>query len=244
MRIFLVAALSVCAWAQTGLERPPLGTMLDSNGAARPVYGVVGSVTLGGTTATGVLSIACSRQLCLMKTDSAIQSSAGAISAPPGPAVFGLDQAAAYVYFPESRQLARWHDTQLDWIPWDLPGEVLSLQAVSGSVHAAVRLNRQVSIVHLALDDGSLAVLDGLPDTASAVMLLGSGVLYADPDKVVLRRPDGTEQLFEVKAANAFFALGDGYVEIRAGPSTFALRIDPGRERLFLLPEPVPETRQ
>ena len=243
MKVFFITAATLCAWAvwaqaQPGLVRPQLGTMLDSSGAARPVYGVPGSVMLGDPAATGVLASACSRQLCLLKTDSALLSPTGSIPAPAGPAVFALDGAEAFVYFPESQQLAHWHGGQLDFTPLNVEGKILSLRAEGGKIDAVIRRGDRVSIESLSLDGASLGVTGSLPDGTQAAMLTGTGgVLFANRDSLVLLHADGTEKRFEVAGAQAMFALGDGYVEVRAGPSTYAVRVDPGQERIFLLPE-------
>ena len=145
--ILLLWALA-SAYAQTGLDRPQMGVMLDSSGAARAVDGVLGSILLGDTLATGALSIASSRRLWLVKTDSAILSSIGSVPAPPGPALFALDGATALVYFPASNQLARWHEGQLDFLDAGIPDEVLApIRAGSGStLDAAVRRDGRASL--------------------------------------------------------------------------------------------------
>ncbi len=114
MRAFVLVSLTVCAWAQSGIEVPAIGAMVDSSGALRPVEGVAGNFLLGPATLPGVISAACSRQLCLAKTDSKIVSPSGEVDAPAGPAVFGLSGSDAVVFFPETRTFARWHDDTLD----------------------------------------------------------------------------------------------------------------------------------
>jgi hypothetical protein len=233
MKIAIAMSLGACAWAQSGLDRPTLGTMLDATGATRPVYGVAGSVTLGDVAATGVLSTACSQKVCLAKTDSSIISLTQSIDAPPGPALFALDGDAAFVYFPQSNRLARWHDGQLDPLDFDVDGEILSLRAVQGTLEFAARRRTGVWIVR----DGN-SVVDSLPRATKLVMLLKSGVLFSVEDGLMLRRPDGAWVRFVVRGVEALLALGEDYVQIRAGGSTYALRVTPGREQLFLIPEP------
>src|SRR5713101_6330173 len=108
MRILMFFFTLASVMAQ--IEHPRLGLMPDQNGAARPVEGVAGSVTLGDAIANGVMSLGCSKRLCLVKTDASIVSSSGeAADAPPGPALFALDGNSAFVYFEHSQRLARWH---------------------------------------------------------------------------------------------------------------------------------------
>ena len=233
MKFFIVVVMGVCAWGQAAVERPQLGAMLDASGALRPVYGLPGSIAVGTPTVTGVLSTACSAKLCLAKTDSGIWSASGTVSAPTGSAIFGLDGTAALVYFPESRQFARWYDGQLDFLRLEVEGEVLALRAVKGNtIELAVRQRNQVQIVGAQLE-----VLASLPGNTRVVTLIKDGVLFAADDTVLLQRSDGTETQFQAPGVEAAFALGDGYVELRAGPSNYAVRVERGREQIFLLPE-------
>ena len=50
MRIFFLILLgSLCIYAQSGIDVPSIGTIVDSSGAVKPVYGVAGSFWLGPT---------------------------------------------------------------------------------------------------------------------------------------------------------------------------------------------------
>jgi len=72
MKITLLMICAACAWAQSRIEVPTLGAVVDSSGGLRPVQGVAGNFLLGPATVPGVLSAACSDQLCLAKTNSKI----------------------------------------------------------------------------------------------------------------------------------------------------------------------------
>lgn len=212
--------------------------MLDASGIARPVYGIAASVTLGEAAASDVLSSACSRQLCLLKTSSSILSANGSLPAPPGSAVFALDGAAAWVYFSSSNQWARWQAGELDFLSLDVPGDILSIRAgPDGAIDAALRRGDRVWIARISPADGSVAMLSSLPPGTGPAMLLRNGVIFANRDALVLRRENGGEINFDLKGAMDLFALGEGYVEVRAGSSTYGVRVDPGHEQLFLLPE-------
>ncbi len=195
MKIPLFFLFAVAGWAQ--IERPQLGLMLDADGALRPVYGAAASATLGDPVLTGVLSFGCSARLCLLKTDTAIIASDGtSAAAPAGTAIFAMDGASAYVYFPESEQWARWHDGQLEWIDF-APDEAVS---------------------------------------TGTVMQLEDGALTATSDHIALVRGDGSELDFEVANVQQFFAMGKGYVQVVAKTGLWILRVEPGREQIFLLP--------
>ena len=88
--------------------------------------------------------------------------------------------------------------------------------------------------------DGTNTVIDSLPGMAAYVTLLANGVLYATREGLVLRRADATEITFPLAGAASFTAMSPDYVELRSGGATYALRVTPGREQLFELPEPQP----
>ena len=205
--------------------------MLDQNGAARPVLGVAGSVTLGDAIANDVQALACSKRLCLLKTDAAVVSSSGeSADAPPGPALI----APPFIYFERTNQLALWTGGRLEPIDLALDGQVLSMrQATDGTIEFAVARPNGSWLIH-----GDGTVIDSLP--SGPVMLLQHGVIFASSDEVILRRADGTESRFDIADAESFFPLGEGYAGVRAGNSTWAIRIEPGREQAFLLPGVAP----
>jgi hypothetical protein len=242
MKIIMAFAMCVCAWAQSGLIRPQLGKMLDANGAVRTVYGIAASVTLGDAETTGVLSLACSNTVCLAKTETAIVSAGESVAAPGGPALFAFDGDAALVWFPQSRQLARWQggvltcsgvDTSVDAARTsacatsrDIDGEVLSIGVSAGAVRFAVRRRSGVWIVN---QDGT--VLDSLPRSTVAVMLIPGGVVYATESEIVIRNVQ-----FPLAGVTAFSQMSGSYLAVRAGGVNYSLRIDEGREALFQLP--------
>ena len=209
--IRLIFFFSVCVWAQ--VEHPSVGWMLDSSGAVREVFGVAASVTLGDPIAANVASMSCSRKMCVTRPDAAI---------------FTFSGDAVYVY--SSGQLARWRGGDAEPISVDVAGEILAMRVVDGVVEFAVRRDDGTWIAR----DGNVAV-GAIPEATGPVMLLDRGALFAAEDETVLRRADGSEVRFPVHA-DSFTAIGDGYVQIRAGGSDYALRITPGREKLFLLP--------
>ncbi len=233
MKIAFFLLSLTCAWGQ--LNRPALGLMLDSSGAAHPVFGLPGGISLGDPAGTGVLSSACSATLCLMKTDAAIIVQGQTTSAPPGRALFAFDPTGAYIYFPEAKQLAHWQNGQLGSVHFDVAGEVLSIRASAGILEFAVRRDGSIWIVR----SGNI-VAEGLPRDAQDVILLDAAILVSTSENIVLRRPDASSMQFPLAHAKSFSSLGAGYVQIRAEGSTYSLRVDAGHEQLFLLPEPAP----
>jgi hypothetical protein len=179
---------------------------------------------------TGAVSAACSERLCLAKTDSRIVSATGETDAPPGPAIFGFSGGSAIVYFPEIRLFARWHNDVLEPLDWAADGEVLSI----GRDEIAVKRDEQVWIVH---PDGSGA--DSIRESSGPVLLLPGGIVFSTGDDIVLRQ-DGSDIRFALAGARSIAAMGPYYVAIQAGDALYALRIEPGREGLFLLPGTTP----
>jgi hypothetical protein len=226
MKVITAFAICACAWAQSGVDRPQLGKMLDANGAMRTVYGIAASVALGDVESTDVLSSACAKTFCLAKTDTSIVTASGSVDAPPGPAMFAFDGDTAFVWFPRSRQLARWQNGLLTSIDSSVDGEVLSIGANAGAVQFAVRRMNGVWIVN---QGGSVA--GSLPHSTRAVMLIPGGVVYATREEIVIG-----DVRFPLDAATAFSQMSDSHLQVRAGGADYSLRIEPGRETLFQLP--------
>jgi len=76
--------------------------------------------------------------------------------------------------------------------------------------------------------------------THGPVLLLKEGVLFATADELVLRYRDASETRFELAGAESITSMSPHYAAIRAGAVTFALRLDPGYEQLFVLPGNAP----
>ena len=221
MKHALLLLIARCAWSQSGIETPSIGMVVDSLGSLRAVRGVAGNFLLGPPMATGVLSAACSEQLCLAKTDSKILSPTGQTDAPPGPAIFGLDRDIAVIFFPQSQSFARWRDNALEPLDWTADDGVLSICTSDNRLEITLRR-------------------DWAGLTNGPVLLLKEGVLFATADELVFRHPDASESRFELTGAETITSMGPHYSAIRAGDLTFALRLDPGYEQLFLLPASIP----
>lgn len=86
-------------------------------------------------------------------------------------------------------------------------------------------------------------VADALPPGATAALPLDDGILYALPDKLVLRRVDAREIDFPVSGVTALRAMSAEYVQVSAGRQ-FALRVENGREALYVLPKADPATER
>jgi hypothetical protein len=222
--------MTACACAQ--INRPQLGTMLDSSGGARAVFGLPGSLGVASPSTAGVVSLGCAAS-CLVKTDSSLVTSGQTIAAPAGNALFAFDSSGAFVYFPREKRLARWQSGQLTPVPFQVTGEIIGLRSVNGTPQFAVRFIDQIQIV----GDGNTVVYQ-FPPGAQSVMLLPAGAIYSSTDAIHLWRTDASEMTFPLAGATGFVAMSQDYFEIFASGAHYALRITPGREQLFQLPEP------
>jgi hypothetical protein len=239
MKTFLLLlAIGIAALAQSGLDVPQAGLMVDHSGALRVVTGIAQSFIAGGAVRTGVLSAACGRALCLAKTDTLLFDARNpgdpGISSPAGPAFFAVRNQSALLYFPAVRQCARFKDGQLEMLDWSVDGEVLALRATSDGPRFAVRRADGVWIIAL---DGSLE--SALPPGTVAVLLVDGATVYSLPDAVVLRRTDGSETPFSLSGVTSFSQLSENYVQVSTSSGIYALRTDLGREQLSLLPDSV-----
>jgi hypothetical protein len=228
MKILLFSLMAAYGWGQ--IESPQIGVMLDVNGRARPVTGAPAAAIVGTPWFDGaVISLACSAQGCVAKTESALFTPAGVVvDAPPGAAIIALDgfsPGAAYVYFVESGKLARWTGSQLVVMDFAPGGDVLSLRAVAGGFEYVVEREGEVWIGAKNLG------------TANSVMLLdGGGVLLASDRQLRLLRSDGTELDFAMTGVGGFLRMGDQYVQVLTDAGMWALDVEPGHEQMFMLP--------
>jgi len=230
----MLGIIAASAFAQSGLDTPRLGMMLDRGGALRPVRGVAASVTLGQAVIRDAVSFACGRERCLVKTANSVVDGDRSAEAPPGNAVFG----DSLVYFAETKQLARWREGKLEPVEVTIEGDVLSLRAANdGAIDFAVRRDAGVAILRVRIGDGQTELLDVFPEASGPVMLLRDGVMLATREELILRRGDGTEQQFQVAGAERMFALGENLVQIVTSEGGFAVRVERGRELLFQMPE-------
>ncbi len=126
--ILLLSSLlsSIAAWAQSGLNRPFVGQMIDREQFLRPVYGVSGNFSVEKPVAEQVMASACSAAFCLAKTETALVSPASVTPAPLGDARIGLDGTGATIYFPQTGQFGRWQHGLLTMLDLEVDGAVLA----------------------------------------------------------------------------------------------------------------------
>jgi hypothetical protein len=234
MTLATVLLLAPLLGQESPLASPQAGILAGARGELRAVRGVAGAWVLGESVAQGAISAACSETLCLAKTAGAILSAGGETPAPPGPALFAFDSERALLYFPDSRQFAWWRDGRLDLLDWRIEGAVLSLRLTTAGPEIAVRRSNAVWIVN-----PENATLDSLPDASGPALLLPGAILYSGGARLVLRRNNAGEAIFPLSGVVELFQAGPSYAAARTAGSTFLIRLDPHREAVFQLPEPV-----
>jgi hypothetical protein len=216
MRLLAAAVLICAASAQPALEAPQEGLMLDHNGALRPLTGIAQSFTVGDPVQTDVASAACGRSLCV------------AIPASRGSALISIEGDSALVYFRETHQFARYRDGKFEPLDWSVEGELLAL----GRDRLVVRRDTGVWIISL-----NGPVLGSLPEDVKAALMLEATLVYATTDGLIITRADGSQARFDVANVKIISQLSEHYIQVSTDDASYALRIDPGREQICVLPE-------
>ena len=238
---------------QPGIAPPQLGWVRDSNHGLRPVTGLAANFILGDSVTDGVISSAFSGSFGIVKTDSTVSvldRDGHLVSqlvfpgdADAGPALFAFsnDGAPAFVYLAQSRTLLKWNTDRLEPAPFNvdlLQGPVQTIASPTPDrVSAIVKRDDGLWLI-----DFVSATQTPLPEIDGPVLLRNDGaLLYTRPHLLVLRQPDQSEQTIELSVAvTAFESMGQDWVHLTAPEASlhFALRLEPGREQLYQLPEP------
>ena len=256
MKVFLAfLLLAASLWAQNALAPPQVGFIQDGRGRVLPVHGVAGNFLLGRATSSKVVSAAFSGAFGILKTDSALlvtdsqgRAIAG-VNAPEGPALFAFapDGSPALAYFQSTHAFRVWdgHTFQSAGAdPASLAVQtVLSIYSLNSAL-AEVLVQREDGLWELGvqLETGVVVSQMSLPGvSAPALLVAGGGLVYRDAQGFIVRREDGSEKLIpaHLTAKIAFGQMGDGWVEVTDSGAgrLFAVNVQPGSERCFLLPE-------
>lgn len=254
--ILITVAVGVsAAWAQTSIAPPQAGFMQDGENALRPVYGIAGNFLLGDAASFGVVSAAFSGSFGLLKTDSTLSvtdwrgKTSASQDAPQGPAMFAFaaDGSPALVYYPSVNLLLAWNGGAFRFIMFDwsaFPASAVRAIAQPDFGHAAMIIQRDDGLwdVRIILATGEIDSQTALPGVSAPVLMLQTGELvYAGATGFVVRRTDGSETRVDaqVPANLSLQQMGDGWIQVRDldGCGQLALRITPGREGLYILPE-------
>jgi hypothetical protein len=251
-RIPAVFCLCAAVAAQAQIGVPRAGCVLDRTGSLRPLYGLPAILMPGTGVESGAISAACSDRLALVKTGSALEVRDTELRlvarwpAPPGAARLAVSaDGSVAAYFEQTRELVAIEGAGSPPRPLGhaLHGEVLAIASTGGQeLDAVVLAGGSAQLVRISLANGQIERYTELPHvTGGPVMLLTDGTLvYGDGAKLAIRKPRGEEQRFALAApAVSIYAMGDQLagVALAGGMGTLALRLEPGRERLFRVPE-------
>ena len=68
--------------------------------------------------------------------------------------------------------------------------------------------------------------------------------VVASDEELIVKRKDASEARFALRNVSGMRAMSEDWVQVVAEGRSYALRVEPGREALFVLPEPKVETRR
>jgi hypothetical protein len=243
--------LAAAARAQIGVPRA--GCVRAQDGSLRPLYGTAAAFVPGAVVQTGVISVACSDQLALVKTEHALEVRDAGLRliarwpAPVGPARFAFTSRgdAGFVYLEATGDVMRVDGSRAPRLVLDsesLGGVPLALASPNPQhVSALVRSAAGIRLTRIALGTRAIEQDVELKGIAGPVMLRRDGtLLYTESAEVVVLRPGGRERRFALPArAASIYEMGESLAGITFtnGTAPAALRLQDGREQLLRVPE-------
>jgi len=254
-RFFTTILIAASATAQTSIHPPQLGFAAISGGSLRPVFGVAGNFILGPSVAGSVLSQAFSGSLGLLKTASTLAAfdakghMLASTDAVPGPALFAFspDGVTALVYLASSNMLIEWTGGKFATVPFrpeTSPADTVLAIALPNVFEASLIVQRNEGIweIRLPFTRSRAASQKAVPDITAPVLALASGdLVYADAKGIVLRKPDNSELHIpgQLPVKFSLAQMDSDWVQLSdlASPRRFAVRLTPGREGFYQLPE-------
>ncbi|HTW64486.1 MAG TPA: hypothetical protein VME17_07720 [Bryobacteraceae bacterium] len=253
MKFFAITLLSLSTLAaQTAIRPPQMGFAAAADGSLRPVYGVAGNFILGPAAAANVLSQAFSGSLGLLKTGSTLSAFdpqghvLASIAVTDGPALFAFspDGVTALAYVASSNTLIEWSGAKFSTVPFQPEADNILSIALPNAFEAALIVQRGDELweVRLPLTHDQAASQQALPGLTAPVLALASGCLvFRDAGGIVLRQPDNSEVHIpaQLPASFSFQQMSSDWIQLAdaATARRFAIRITPGREGFYQLPE-------
>ncbi len=132
-------------------------------------------------------------------------------------------------------------------VPFDCqlfpPSAVLAISAPDrGHVAFLIQRDHGLGEVRVLIETGEADSQEALPGVDAPALRLSSGeLIYTDANGIVIRKADATEIHLnaQLPASFSLAQMGAGWVELSdlASSARFAIRVTPGRERLYFLPE-------
>jgi len=247
----VLALAGMIASAQSGLTPPRIGSVRDSAGNVRPLFGISGNFWLGEKIAADGVSFASSGSYSILKTARAIlvYDALGDLVGRPTPAagsaLFAFTSAGspAFAWLQDSGELLRWNGQGFQPRSVNaaaLNGTVISLSAPDSSTAAfLVQRGTEIWRVDISVLNDAVVFSANLPGVTAPALLFDDGtVLYAGESALVLRNGQGVERAISFSGTAAQFTpLRSDWVLIDNGrpPAHLALRLSTGA--VFELPE-------
>ena len=243
------------ACGQTALAPPQAGFIQDNNHSLRPVLGLAANFVLGDSLGEGVVSSAFSGSFGMVKTDTSILVLDGgaqilfSMDTDPGRALFAFSAAGtpAFAYLPQSRLFLRWASDHLETAQFD---PRLNLDQIGGAVLAIASPGPDRLSLITRRDDGvwlvdlSTGAQFAIPSLRGPVLLRSDGsVLYSDDQGLVLLGTSDLQRVLRIDAPVVISSLEQMdkdwvHVTERDSSRHFAIRLIPGQEQIYQLPEP------
>jgi len=251
-QLSIAILLAATAAAQTSIHPPQLGFAAISGGPLRPVYGLAGNFILGPSVAGNVLSQAFSGSLGLLKTAATLAAvdAQGRIlastGAAPGPALFAFspDGVTALAYLASSNTLIEWTGGHFATVPFRPEPDIVVSIALPNAFEASLIVQRNDGIweVKFPFTHARVVSQKALMGVTAPVLALASGdLVYADSKGILLRKPDNSELHIPGRLPEKFSLnqMDSDWVQLSdlASPRRFAIRLTPGREGFYQLPE-------
>ncbi len=250
MRFLLVLAMCTAMMAQSGLNVPQAGWMLDDKGALRPVMGFAGNFWLGGPAAPEATAAAFEARGGFVQQgkgvtvlDAAGKPGLRLTGTSSAAAVFGFTRwgVPALVYMPDRGELLRVAGSGTQRVPGNLEGLVAVAEIDGNDALAVVNEKDGLWLLRVTLRNGAVVSREALPGVSAPVLLEGDGTLVFERDgAMVLRAAGGAERETAVSfQAGAMTPMGDGWIAVfeKDGRRRFGLRTTPGHESVDPLPE-------
>lgn len=252
LRSAFLAAFSLAALAQTRLEVPRLGFLVDAQGRLRPLTGAAGNFLLGDPLIENVLSATASERFVLAKQfrDVLLLSGDGVLlrrfPAPEGPALFAFTEAGdpALAYFPAAGVLHGFTAEALEPVA-ALDSAVLAL-AAEAPRRAVLIEHRESGLWRRTLNLETKQIeheMFFVPARPDALAFGHDFLLAAQDDQLLLWNPDGIlERMALPEPVRDLRPLGRDWFELIGAQSArrFALRLPLSPANLFRLPEARP----
>ncbi len=227
--IFFLTATSFCK-GQSSLGFPCLGKLVDGAGFLRELCGVSGSLLVSAAASERVVSAGFSRTGGFVKTAISLQVLDGAlvweVSSPTGPALFAFGPTGTprFAYLVESNELLEWTGQFMRPVEFTPQGQVLSIATNSSGGWSAI-VRREDSVVILTATN----VVDLAGQAERALLLDGSrSLLFSEGN---LRLADKSFPMAEAPSVMEW--INEDWIHLGG----WVLRITPGKEALFQLPE-------